>query len=109
MLQFRHLILKDVKYLNFLLILYIFAISIVTKTSAQESLSKLSEADRQVYNEYQNQISRFASVSNHYELARYYTLAGNLLWKNKLHEDAIRFLKGTGRNRILGTGMPSRC
>ncbi|HQK37834.1 MAG TPA: tetratricopeptide repeat protein [Bacteroidales bacterium] len=103
MLQFRHLILKDVKYLNFFLILCTFAIFIATKTSAQESLSKLSEADRQVYNEYQNQISRFASVSNHYELARYYTLAGNLLWKNKLHEDAIRFFeKALDENRILG-------
>ena len=103
MLQFRHLILKDVKYLNFFLILCTFAIFIATKTSAQESLSKLSEADRQVYNEYQNQISRFASVSNHYELSRYYTLAGNLLWKNKLHEDAIRFFeKALDENRILG-------
>lgn len=101
--RFRHLIPKDLKYLKFILVLMFVASASLRNSTAQESLNKLSDADRQVYNEYLNQISRFESVSNHYELAKYYTLAGNLLWKNKLHEDAIRFFeKALEENKILG-------
>lgn len=103
MYRFRHLIPKDVLYLKFVLVYCFIQFITILNTGAQESLNKLSDADRQVFNEYLNQIKRFESVSNHYELARHYTLTGNLLWKNKVYEDAIRFFeKAIEENRILG-------
>ncbi len=103
MYRFRHLIPKDVLYLKFVLVYCFIQLITILNAGAQESLNKLSDADRQVYNEYLNQIKRFESVSNHYELARHYTLTGNLLWKNKVYEDAIRFFeKAIEENRILG-------
>ena len=102
MVRFRNLFLKDLLYLKIIVILFFIASTIIRNALAQESLYKFSDADRHVYDEYLKQISRFESVSNHYELAKYYTLTGNLLWKNKLHEDAMQFFeKALEENKIL--------
>ncbi|MFN8208495.1 MAG: SpoIIE family protein phosphatase [Bacteroidales bacterium] len=103
-MQIRHIVLNPTRFkpvyvvcLCLILFLGIFSVG------SSQTVQGLPPADQKVYDQYTQYIEKFQKANNNYELAKYYTLTGNLFWKNKLRSKAIEyFLISIDKNKLLG-------
>lgn len=92
---------QRMKHSKVLLQIVFIACFCFSKGFAQQAGNQLPSADQQVLREYQNLISQYEAEGNHYQLAKYYNLTGNLYWKNKMQDQAITYFKKSLENNKL--------